>query len=136
MPGIKVAAPSNGLNPDLYTGVCYYTLYSHIGLARRRSLTYADGPHSQMVISRLYERVDPFEPRNVLKRFNVNTRSNLSWALCRPREKGTHALIPYRSGTERRERERKRERERERERESHSMREAVQEEKKGEQRTE
>lgn len=89
------AAALNGFNPDLARRCVRPAImhYAHmcIGSARRRSLTYADSP-SQMVISRLYERLDPFEPeRGALKRLNVNTRSNLSRALCRPREKGTHA---------------------------------------------
>jgi len=45
----------------VYVAIMHYT-HMYIGSARRRSLTYADGPHSQMVISRLYERVDPYEP--------------------------------------------------------------------------
>jgi hypothetical protein len=102
MPGIKVAAASNGLNPDLYTGVCcHYALYSHVyrfaatsklDLCRWPSL--ADGYLSPLRESRSLRA--PCK-RSVLKRFNVNTRSNLSRALCRPREKGTHALVPYRS---------------------------------------
>jgi len=44
----------------MYSVIIHYT-HMYIGSPRRRSLTYVDGPHSQMVISRLYERVDPFE---------------------------------------------------------------------------
>lgn len=91
----------------IYTPVCsarcHYVLYSHVyrfgatsklDLCRWPSL--ADG-----YLSPLRERESiPSSPckRSVLKRFNVNTRSNLSRALCRPREKGAHALVPYRSG--------------------------------------